>query len=131
MSGNSVMQAFEHSSRESPNSEADPYLMLLRTMDVPSPDVANVVRLIGDARNIAKNADPRISPLLMDDVRTYIEALTSLTSVGGKGLKFLTTTMQKLTVNDTSGQSNKMGMRELIHGEGKYKRPAGIPIGDD
>jgi hypothetical protein len=127
---NAVAQLFEHSSRETPAGKADPYLLLLRTMDVHTPDVANVVRLIGDARNFAKNADPRIAPLLMDDVRTFVEALTSLTSVHGKGLKFLTTTMQKFSIQESGSPNPKMGMREMIEGK-KQQKPMGYEVRDD
>lgn len=131
---NSVAQLFEHSSRDTPTGKADPYLLLLRTLDVHTPDVANVVRLIGDVRNIAKNADPRMAPLLIDDVRTYVEALTSLTSVGGKGLKYLTTTMQKVSISETNTGRGRMTVREMIEGgggNGRQRQEAGIPIGND
>lgn len=123
-----VAQLFEHSSRETPTSDTDPYLLLLRTLDVQTPDIANIVKQIGDLRTLAKNMDPRLAALLMEDVKTFIESLTSLTSVNGKGLKYLTTQTQAYHITERSAPK-KMGLKEMIDGRPEQpKEMPGIPM---
>lgn len=116
-----VAMLFEHSSRETPAGKADPYLLLLRTMDVQTSDVAHVVRRLGDIRTSALHIDDKLVPYLKDDSKTFIEALTSLTSVGGKGLKYLTTQTQAYHITEKSAPQKKMSMRELIEGQHQQK----------
>jgi hypothetical protein len=125
-----VAQLFEHSSRETPDGNADPYLLLLRTLDVQTPDIANITLKIGELRTLAKNVDPRLAVLLMEDVKTFIESLTSLTSVGGKGLKYLTTQTQAYHITERT-PSPKMGLRDMIDGKQLQKDQPGIPIDRD
>lgn len=90
-----------------------------------TPDIANIVKQIGDLRTLAKSMDPRLGVLLMEDVKTFIEALTSLTSVGGKGLKYLTTQTQAYHITERSAPA-KMGLKEMIDGKPKEQQMPGI-----
>ncbi len=126
-----VAQLFEHSSRQTPEGPADPYLLLLKTIDVHTTDVAYVVMRIGEARLSAKYMDYRLSPLLLEDSRIFVEALVSLTSVGGKGLKHLTTQTQAYHFKETGTPQRKMSMREMIAGQKEPRPEAGIPLRDE
>lgn len=126
-----VAQLFEHSSRQTPDGNANPYWLLLRTMEVASSDIAHVVRVLGDLRTLAENMDERLRPVLMKDVNTFIESLISLTSVGGKGLKYLTTQTQAYHfIEKSGGASRKMSMREMVEGQNR-KEPVGIRVPDE
>lgn len=124
-----VAQLFEHSSRDKPDGNANPFWLLLRTMEVQTPDIAHVVRILGDLRTLAQNMDERLRPILMEDVNTFIESLISLTSVGGKGLKYLTTQTQAYHFIEQSGGQKRLSMKDVV--DGKHKEPLGIRVPDD
>lgn len=128
MSSN-VAQIYEHSSRRTPTGNADPYWILLRTLDVHSTDIAMVVKGIRDLLTIAQNMDDELRPLLLADIDGYIEALISLSSVNGKGVKALTTLTQAYHIKESSSGPPKMGMREMISGQKQeQQKEVGIPV---
>jgi len=123
-----VAQIFEHSSRINPEEEADPLMLLYRSLDVHTPDIARVVLRIHNQRTKARNMDDRLSPLLLKHVHGYDLSIASLLSVHGKGLKYLTTETKSYNFVDMPKQ-NKFSMREMFAGEaGKPNEPGvGIP----
>jgi len=125
-----VAQLFEHSSRKTPEGNANPYWLLLRTMEVQTPDIAPVVRVLGDLRTLAENMDERLRPILLEDVNTFIESLISLTSVGGKGLKYLTTQTQAYHFIEKGNGQPRMSMRDMVGGA-KPKQELGIRMNED
>lgn len=114
MSSN-IAQALEHSSRETPEGEADPEMLLMRTLIVSTPDIAQVVLDIQKLSALAESSDERLRPFLMKRVKGYKYALASLSSVGGKMLDKLTTTTQAYTVKEKS-TNVKTGIKEMIAG---------------
>ena len=126
---NSVAQLFEHSSRIDPSSDADPLMLLYRTLDVHTPDIARVVLRIHKLRMMASTIDSRLSPLLLRDVHGYDLAIASLLSVHGKGLKYLTTETKSYNFSDTTKKSQKT-MREIFTGDANPGQ-GGIPMGSD
>lgn len=112
MSSN-IAQALEHSSRESPEGEADPEMLLMRTLIVATPDIAQVVLDIQKLSALAESSDIRLRPFLMKRVKGYKYALASLSSVGGKMLDKLTTTTQAYTVKEKS-DNVKTGIKEML-----------------
>ena len=128
---NSVAQLYEHSSRVTSDADADPLMLLYRTLDVHTPDIARVVLRIHNLRMLASTADDRLSPLLLRDVHGYDLAIASLLSVNGKGLKYLTTETKSYNFSDTRSKSPKT-MREIFTGDADPGRSnAGIPVGQD
>lgn len=123
----SVAQIFEHSSRERPDLEADPLMLLYRSLDVHTPDIARVVLRIHNLRMIAKNMDSRLAPLLIQDVHGYDLAISSLLSVNGKGLKYLTTETKSYNFVDSS-KGRKTTMRDLFTGDATGQQEGGLPI---
>lgn len=121
-----VAQIFEHSSRPEPRGKSDPYLLLLRSLDVHTSDIAPVAVKIRELYTLAENMDYRLMPLLLKDVRGYVEALVALTSVNGKGLKYLTTQTQAYHLIEKGPVQKKMSMREMIEGQ-QQKQEAGVP----
>lgn len=126
---NSVAQLYEHSSRLSSDTDADPLMLLYRTLDVHTPDIARVVLRIHNLRMLAKTADPRLSPLLLQDVHGYDLAIASLLSVNGKGLKYLTTETKSYNFSDTTKRNQKT-MKEIFMGDADPGK-AGVPIGGE
>lgn len=124
---NSVAQLYEHSSRITSDADADPLMLLYRTLDVHTPDIARVVFRIHNLRMIASTADPRLSPLLLRDVHGYDLAIASLLSVNGKGLKYLTTETKSYNFSDNRNQQKKT-MKEVFMGDADPGK-GGIPIG--
>jgi len=124
-----VAQMFEHSSRDEPEGKADPITLLLRTIDVHSPDIAHVVCKLSEARTTAKYMDYRLASLLTEDVKGFIQALVSLTSVNGKGLKYLTTQTQAYHFIEKGQPQKRMGLADMIKGKPEPKQ-MGIPIED-
>jgi len=112
MSSN-VAQALEHSSRDFAEGEANPRMLLYRTLIVQNPDIVKVVQDIEKLESLAENEDPRLRPLLLKRVNGYILALASLSSVNGKMLEKLTTTTQAYSVRE-SNPIVKHGIREMI-----------------
>ncbi len=113
---NTVAQLMEHSSREDPEAPADPLMLLYRTLEVHTPDIARVVLSIHDIRVLAHNMDPTLTPYLIKDVHGYDLAIASLLSVNGKGLKYLTTETKSFNLTERSnGQSFKM--KDLVSGQ--------------
>ena len=130
MMNNSVAQLYEHSSRADPNSEADPLMLLYRTLDVHTPDIARVVLRIHNLRMLASTSDPRLSPLLLRDVHGYDLAIASLLSVNGKGLKYLTTETKSYNFSDIT-QNKQKTMKEVFTGDADPGRSSGIPMSRD
>lgn len=124
-----VAQIFEHSSRIRPEEEADPLMLLYRSLDVHTPDIARVVLRIHNLRMLAKNIDDRLSPLLLQDVHGYDLAIASLLSVHGKGLRYLTTETKSYNFVDMPKQ-NKLNIREMFTGEQRTQNEAGVPLPD-
>ena len=124
-----VAQIFEHSSRINPEEEADPLMLLYRSLDVHTPDIARVVLAIHDLRMIANNMDERLRPLLLQDVHGYDLAIASLLSVHGKGLKYLTTETKSYTFVESQGKK-KISMREVFAGEQRKPQDPGVPVPD-
>jgi len=112
MSSN-VAQALEHSSRDFPEGDSNPRMLLYRTLIVQNPDIVKVVQDIEKLESLAENEDPRLRPLLLKRVHGYILALASLSSVNGKMLEKLTTTTQAYSVRE-SNPVIKTGIREMI-----------------
>lgn len=123
---NSVAQLYEHSSRDTPDSAADPLMLLYRTLDVHTPDIARVVLRIHNLRLLANTIDPRLSPLLLKDVHGYDLAIASLLSVHGKGLKYLTTETKSYNFSDSSKKTPKT-MKEIFMGD-SAPEGGGIPM---
>lgn len=123
---NSVAQLYEHSSRGTPDSQADPLMLLYRTLDVHTPDIARVVLRIHNLRMLASTIDSRLSQLLLNDVHGYDLAIASLLSVHGKGLKYLTTETKSYNFSDTTKKSNKT-MKEIFMGDAD-PNGGGIPM---
>ena len=121
-----VAQIFDHSSRDSPTQDADPLMLLYRSLDVHTPDIARVVLRIHHLRMLAKNMEYRLAPLLVQDVHGYDLSISSLLSVNGKGLKYLTTETKSYNFVDNSKKSNKT-MREIFTGDMEQSE-SGIPI---
>jgi len=119
----------EHSSRESPEGLADPLMLLYRTLDVHTSDIARVVLNIHDLRILAQTLDERLSPYLLKDVHGYDLAIASLLSVHGKGMKYLTTQTQAYHVIESSSQ-RKFSMKELLQGEPRKPNDPGINMPD-
>jgi len=115
-SNNSVAQLLEHSSRGDPNSDADPLMLLYRTLDVHTPDIARVVLRIHNLRMLAGSMDSRLVPLLLRDVHGYDLSVASLLSVNGKGLKYLTTETKSYKFSDTTKKSTQ-SMKEIFMGD--------------
>lgn len=113
---NSVAQLLEHSSRADPNSDADPLMLLYRTLDVHTPDIARVVLRIHNLRMLANSMDPRMTALLLRDVHGYDLSVASLLSVNGKGLKYLTTETKSYKFSDTTKKTNQT-MKEIFMGD--------------
>lgn len=126
---NSVAQLLEHSSRSDPNSDADPLMLLYRTLDVHTPDIARVVLRIHNLRMLASTIDSRLSPLLLRDVHGYDLSVASLLSVHGKGLKYLTTETKSYKFSDTSKKTPKT-MKEIFMGDSSPDG-GGIPLPGD
>ena len=126
---NSVAQLFEHSSRVTSDADADPLMLLYRTLDVHTPDIARVVLRIHNLRMLASTADPRLSPILLRDVHGYDLAIASLLSVNGKGLKYLTTETKSYNFSDTRNKQQKT-MREIFTGDADPGK-GGVPMGND
>lgn len=126
-----VAQIFEHSSRETPEGDADPLMLLYKSLDVQTPDIARVVLKQHELRTIARNIDPRLSPLLLQHVHGYDLALASLLSVNGKGLKALTTETKAYNFHENT-KKRTMGLREIFTGEPRSPNEPGInmPGGD-
>ena len=125
-----VATLFEHSSRETGEGETDTRMLSYKILDVHSPDIASVVFEMNELRELAKTMDERLVPLLLADCKGYDYAIASLTSVNGKGLKYLTTQTQAYTIRESSPQSNKMSVRQMITGKPEPK-PMGIQVPDD
>lgn len=124
-----VAQIFEHSSRISPEEESDPLMLLYRSLDVHTPDIARVVLRIHNLRMLAKSMDERLRPLLLQDVHGYDLALASLLSVNGKGLRYLTT--ETKSYNFVEMPRNKsQNIRELFTGEQRSANEPGVPLPD-
>jgi hypothetical protein len=122
-----VAQLIEHSSRPNPEEDADPLMLLYRTLDVHTPDIARVVLSIHDARMLAKHMDDRLSPYLLEDTHGYDYAISSLLSVHGKGLKYLTTQTQAYhLIDNSSGKTGTQTMKELFTGEPRNQNEPGI-----
>lgn len=126
---NSVAQLLEHSSRSDPNSDADPLMLLYRTLDVHTPDIARVVLRIHNLRMLASTIDSRLSPLLLKDVHGYDLSIAALLSVNGKGLKYLTTETKSYKFSDSSKKSQK-SMRDIFTGDASNE-PGGIAMPGD
>lgn len=124
---NSVAQLYEHSSRNDPSSDADPLMLLYRTLDVHTPDIARVVLRIHNLRMLARTIDSRLSSLLLDDVHGYDLAIASLLSVNGKGLKYLTTETKSYNFSDSAKKTSKT-MKEIFLGDADPGN-GGVPIG--
>ncbi len=124
---NSVAQLYEHSSRSDPDSQADPLMLLYRTLDVHTPDIARVILRIHNLRMLANTIDHRLQPLLLRDVHGYDLAIASLLSVHGKGLKYLTTETKSYNFSDTTKKSQK-SMKEIFMGDADPGN-GGVPIG--
>lgn len=123
---NAVAQLFEHSSRSDPLSEADPLMLLYRTLHVHTPDIARVVLRIHNLRMLASTIDARLSPLLLKDVHGYDLAIASLLSVHGQGLKYLTTETKSYNFSDTT-KKNQKTMKEIFMGDADPGQ-GGIPM---
>jgi len=123
---NGVAQLYEHSSRGDPDSQADPLMLLYRTLDVHTPDIARVVLRIHNLRMLASTIDSRLSPLLLRDVHGYDLAIASLLSVHGKGLKYLTTETKSFNFSDTTTKKQKT-MKEVFMGDADPSH-GGIPM---
>lgn len=123
---NSVAQLYEHSSRGKSDEDADPLMLLYRTLDVHTPDIARVVLRTHNLRMLASTIDPRLSPLLLKDVHGYDLAIASLLSVNGKGLKYLTTETKSYNFSDGSKKSPKT-MKEVFMGDADPGK-GGIPM---
>lgn len=123
---NSVAQLYEHSSRGTPDEQADPLMLLYRTLDVHTSDIARVVLRIHNLRMLASTIDSKLSPLLLKDVHGYDLAIASLLSVHGKGLKYLTTETKSYNFSDST-KKNQKTMRELFTGDAD-PGGAGIPM---
>jgi hypothetical protein len=108
---------------------ADPLMLLYRTLDVHTPDIARVVLSIHDLRMLAKHMDERLTPYLLEDCHGYDYAIASLLSVHGKGLKYLTTQTQAYHVIEQSG-GRKFNMKELMTGEPRQGNEPGINLPD-
>lgn len=125
-SNNGVAQLYEHSSRSRSDEDADPLMLLYRTLDVHTPDIARVVLRIHNLRMLASTIDYRLSPLLLRDVHGYDLAIASLLSVNGKGLKYLTTETKSYNFSDTRHQNPK-SMKEVFMGDADPGK-GGIPM---
>ena len=128
MMNNSVAQLYEHSSRVVSTDDADPLMLLYRTLDVHTPDIARVVLRIHNLRMLASTIDSRLSPLLLRDVHGYDLAIASLLSVNGKGLKYLTTETKSYNFSDNRTKTQKT-MKEIFMGDADPGR-GGVPIRD-
>lgn len=124
-----VAQIFEHSSRLKPDEEADPLMLLYRSLDVHTPDIARVVLRIHNLRMLARNIDERLSNMLLLDVHGYDLAIASLLSVHGKGLRYLTTETKSYNFTDMP-KSNTRNIREMFTGEQRSQNEGGVPIPD-
>lgn len=125
---NGVAQLYEHSSRVTSDADADPLMLLYRTLDVHTPDIARVVLRIHNLRMLASTIDSRLSALLLRDVHGYDLAIASLLSVNGKGLKYLTTETKSYNFSDGSRQQQKT-MKQVFMGDADPGRNGGVPIG--
>lgn len=121
MSSN-IAQALEHSSRENPEGEADPLMLLCRTLIVATPDIALVMLDIQKLSALADSADERLRPFLKSRVKAYLYSVASLSSVGGKMLDKLTTTTQAYTVKEKS-DNVKTGIKEMLMQSPQANRP--------
>lgn len=117
MSANAVGPVLEHGSRNADKS-LDSRLLLYRTMDVHTSDIAKVVNEINEALVLAKYMDERLSPLLLEDLKGFDYALASLSSVNGKMLKYLTTSSQNFRFTEV-GAPKTPGLRDLMAGQQK------------
>lgn len=124
-----VAQIFEHSSRISPEEESDPLMLLYRSLDVHTPDIARVVLRIHNLRMLARGMDERLRPLLMQDVHGYDLALASLLSVHGKGLRYLTTETKSYNFVEMP-KNRTQNIRELFTGEQRSQNEPGVPLPD-
>lgn len=100
-------------------------MLLYRTLDVHTPDIARVVLSIHDLRMLALHMDDRLTPFLLEDCHGYDYAIASLLSVHGKGLKYLTTQTQAYTITERSGQPSQR-MKDLITGEPRSGQEQGV-----
>ncbi len=123
-----VAQLMEHSSRRNADEDADPLMLNYKTLDVQTPDIARVVLAIHDQRMLAKNMDERLAPLLLEDVHGYDLAIASLLSVGGKGLKYLTTQTQAYHMIESKGMKQPASMKEILLGEPRKPNEAGVSL---
>lgn len=127
---NGVAQLYEHSSRPTADADSDPLMLLYRTLDVHTPDIARVVLRIHNLRMLASTIDSRLSPLLLRDVHGYDLSIASLLSVHGKGLKYLTTETKSYSFSDTTKQNQKT-MKEVFMGDANPGNKGGFPMGRD
>lgn len=94
-----VREVLEHSSRVTPEGEADPRMLFYRTGIWFNDVVVEVVLDINFLKQLAEFGDPRLREVLLKRVRSYDYALGSLSGIGARMWKILQTTKKEYSVS--------------------------------
>ena len=101
-----------------PDGSLENEFMHYSSLNSHTTDILDVIKDIAFLKELARNEDYRLSPLMQSRASGYDKAMSGTRSISGKMWNYLTTTTQSFQIHErSSGPEKKMNLRELIDGQ--------------